>query len=185
MPAFLFLSRFSQRTVGHSISTGKADEKVRKGGTRLRAKAPNRCHVVSFDRFRGHHFEGVSQGYGQFLLGLSQISTITVLVYGSMLNVNDISRVSQLFSMTKLFSLTSEEFQTGFATFEREIGVPVDSGVTDTSCEYETTRKREDESRRKEVHQWLSEADVPCSLANICSRQQPGFDEENGYWASR
>jgi hypothetical protein len=74
--------------------------------------------------------------------------------------------------------------ETGFVTFEREVGVAVDSDVTDTSAEYESARKAQDESRRKQVHRWLNQCGVPCSLDNFCSLIQPDFDEANGYWAS-
>jgi ubiquitin len=134
------------------------------------------------------HLDGTSKGYGQILLALSQISTVSVLVNEGLLNIQDIQQICSLLSMTKFLSLTSEKMETGFATFEREIGVQVDSDdisdVTDTSVEYERARKAQDESRRKQVHRWLNQCGVPCSLDNFCSLLQPDFDEANGYWAS-
>jgi hypothetical protein len=149
------------------------------------ALAPERDADVFFIDCEGmDHLDGTSQGYGQVLLALTQISTITVFVHGRLLSGNDIQRISSLLSMTRFVGQASEQMETGFASFEARIGVQVDDGISDTSPEYETVRKANDEAHRQKIHRWLTSYGVPCSLANSCSLVQPNFDQENGYWAS-
>jgi hypothetical protein len=106
-----------------------------------RLPSKRRADVFLIDCEGMDHLNGSSTGYGQVILALSQITTITVLIHGRLLSSNDIQHISRLFQMTKFLSSASQQLETGFVTIERAIGVPVDPDVSDTSPEYEETRR--------------------------------------------
>jgi hypothetical protein len=57
--------------------------------------------------------------------------------------------------MTKFTAAVPQQSETGFVSIEQAASVSASEGVLDGRPKYEQTPQTEDETRRKEVHQWL------------------------------
>jgi hypothetical protein len=120
----------------------------------------------------------------QATFALSQMSSMTLLVAKSQVNLENIDSIRSLFVLSHAFSRDIPGFTIGTAIMMREVGVRLPRGTELTLQEQNQIRQAADEAQRDIILQVLNDAQIKFCTDDFLVLAQPFFDQEELYWNS-